>query len=148
MFPLLFPLPPPPSCTHAAQATGNGAADSDEDDEAPPKPRPAKRKKAAARSDDDEAPTKRPLTGFAAPGPISEELAAAVGKPMMSRGELAKWLAAYTNEHNLKVGWEHAGCGKGGDALVMRVELSEKRVCVWGGGVVAMAVVDGDVRKN
>jgi hypothetical protein len=102
--PPLLPSTPcsrtPPHCAHAAQAAGNG-----DDEGGSCKPRPAKRKKAASDDDEDDegAKAKRKPTGFAAPQPISEELAAAVGKEQMSRGEFMKWLYAYVAEHNLKV---------------------------------------------
>lgn len=88
-------------CVSAAQVVGDDAPAS--------KPRPTKRPKKASSDgdgDDDEdegSGKKRKGTGYGKPLPLSDALAAACGKPEMTRGELVKWVYAYVKEHDLKV---------------------------------------------
>jgi hypothetical protein len=86
----------------SAEVQGGGYSD---DDEASAKPRckPAKRGRKSAGSDD-EGPPKRKPTGFCKPLQLSEEFAAACGKPEMTRGEVIKWIYSYVEQHDLKVG--------------------------------------------
>jgi chromatin remodeling complex protein RSC6 len=74
----------------------------DDDDEPAPKRKPAKRQKRAGA--DEEGGSSRKGTGFGKPLPLSDEFAAACGKPAMNRGEISKWLFDYCKEHDLKVG--------------------------------------------
>lgn len=76
-------------------------------DEDEPAAKPRKRAKKARGGSDDEdegGKSSRKGTGFARPLPLSEDLAAACGKPEMSRGELSKWIYTYVDQHSLKVG--------------------------------------------
>lgn len=100
-----LPATPLPSlrCA-AAEVKGGGDSDGEEGSAAPKaKPKPAKRARKAG-SDDEDGSGKRKGTGFGKPLPLSDALAAACGKSEMNRGELCKWLYAYCDEHNLKVG--------------------------------------------
>lgn len=85
----------------AAGSDSDADSDGDDDDEPAPKRKPAKRQRKAA---DEEGGSSRKGTGFGKPLPLSDEFAAACGKPAMNRGEISKWLFAYCNEHDLKVG--------------------------------------------
>lgn len=97
-------LPPPSRHCAAAEVKGAGDSDGEEGSAAPKaKPKPAKRARKAG-SDDEDGGGKRKGTGFGKPLPLSDALAAACGKSEMNRGELCKWLYAYCDEHNLKVG--------------------------------------------
>jgi hypothetical protein len=80
-----------------------GGGDSDGEEAPKARPRPAKRARKAG-SDDEDGGGKRKGTGFGKPLPLSDALAAACGKSKMNRGEICKWLYAYCDEHNLKVG--------------------------------------------